>query len=40
MIESIPDEDLPSVSLPRKGPAAEGAEEASRGGDAAREENS
>ena len=31
MIESIPDEDLPSVSLPRKGPATEGAEEASPG---------
>ena len=28
MAESIPDEDLPSVSLPRKGPAAEGAPEA------------
>ena len=32
MAESIPDEDLPSVSLPRKGPAAEGAPEAARAG--------
>ena len=28
MAESIPDEDLPSVSLPRKGPAVEAAPEA------------
>ena len=35
MAESIPDEDLPSVSLPRKGPAAEAAPEA--GGEPAAE---
>ena len=38
MIESIPDEDLPSVSLPRKGPAAEGAGEASPGSEPAARE--
>jgi small subunit ribosomal protein S2 len=41
MVESIPDEDLPSVSLPRKGPATEGGEDASRGAETAtREERS
>ncbi len=32
MSETIPDEDLPSVSLPRKGPAQETVEETARGG--------
>jgi small subunit ribosomal protein S2 len=41
MNENIPDEDLPSVSLPRKGPATEGGEDAARTTEpAAREERS
>jgi len=40
MSETIPDEELPSVSLPRKGPATEGAEEAARTAEPAREERS
>ncbi len=41
MSETIPDEELPSISLPRKGPSSETTEEASRAAEpAAREERS